>query len=465
LYILLTKYDGAFLGPISNILGYVMNGIFSFLEAIRLPNTGMAIILFTIVIYLCMLPLTIKQQKFSKLSAKMNPEIQVIRDKYKGKKDQESMQAMNSETQAVYAKYGVSQMGTCVQLLIQMPILFALYRVINNMPAYVNTIKEAFFPLVTKLINEPNSSEFLQDRDNFRNTAMINMNRTFGSEEYAAAAGNPASEVVQNAYIDILNKATTLEFSMIAEKYPHLAQDVSNTAALLDRYNNFLGINIGNAPSYMATQAWNGGTNIAFFALIGAFIIPILSAVTQWVNIKLMPQQPTTGNDQAGQMMQTMKMMNTMMPLMSAFFCFTLPAGMGLYWVAGSVVRSIQQVIINRHIDKMDLDELIKKNVEKRKKKMEKLGIDPNKVNTYASMNTRTAGTSTGSTSSSITKNAKNVGRGLTPAAPDLSKQGSVNTTESTVAKTNFKPGSLASKANMVRDYNERNNKNSKGKV
>jgi len=458
LFILLTKYDGAFLGPVANILGYVMNGIFSFLEAIRLPNTGMAIILFTIVIYVCMLPLTIKQQKFSKLSAKMNPEIQVIRDKYKGKKDQESMQAMNSETQAVYARYGVSQMGTCVQLLIQMPILFALYRVINNMPAYVNTIKEAFFPLVTKLISEPNSSEFIQDRENFRNTAMINMNRTFGSEAYAAAAGNPNSEVVQNAYIDILNKATTMEFSLIADKYPHLALDVSNTAALLDRYNNFLGINIGNAPSYMATQAWNGGTNIAFFALIGAFIIPILSAVTQWINIKLMPQQANTGNDQASQMMQSMKMMNTMMPLLSAFFCFTLPAGMGLYWVAGAVVRSIQQVIINRHIDKMDLDELIRKNVEKRKKKMEKLGIDPNKVNTYASMKTRTAGTPT----SSLTSKANQGSTKNTSKAKKANKAAEDTETtenESTLANTNYKPGSLAAKANMVKEYNERNNK------
>ena len=466
MYILLTKYDGTFLGPIANILGYVMNGIFSFLEAIRLPNTGMAIILFTIVIYICMLPLTIKQQKFSKLSAKMNPEIQVIRDKYKGKKDQESMQAMNSETQAVYAKYGVSQMGTCVQLLIQMPILFALYRVINNMPAYVNTIKEAFFPLVTKLINEPGSSEFVQNRDNFRNTAMINMNRTFGSDEYAAAAGNASSEVVQNAYIDILNKATTLEFSLIAEKYPQLATDVSNTAALLERYNNFLGINIGNAPSYMATQAWNGGTNIAFFALIGAFIIPVLSAVTQWINIKLMPQQAAMADGQQNQMMQSMKMMNTMMPLMSAFFCFTLPAGMGLYWVAGAVVRSIQQVIINRHIDKMDLDELIKKNVEKRKKKMEKLGIDPNKVNTYAAMKTRSAGTRDSTPASIIANKANQLADGLSSGGKASEKKASDKDTasESTEANKNYKPGSLAARANMVKDYNERNNKNNKKK-
>ena len=85
----------------------------------------LSIILFTIVIYLLLLPLTIKQQKFSKLSAKMSPELQAIQNKYKDKKnDQAAMMAMNEEQRAVYAKYGVSPSGTCVQLLVQMPILF-----------------------------------------------------------------------------------------------------------------------------------------------------------------------------------------------------------------------------------------------------------------------------------------------------------------------------------------------------
>ena len=128
--ILLTQDSGKILGPISKLLGVLMNGIFLLLDAIGIPNTGLSIILFTFVIYLLMTPLTIKQQKFSKLQSKMNPEIQAIQAKYKNKKDNDSMMAMNMETKAVYAKYGVSPSGSCVQLIIQMPILFALYRVI-----------------------------------------------------------------------------------------------------------------------------------------------------------------------------------------------------------------------------------------------------------------------------------------------------------------------------------------------
>ena len=137
---LLTQNSTFIIGPVAKILGLIMNAIFEFLNLIKIPNIGLAIIIFTIVIYLLLLPLTIRQQKFSKLSAKMSPELQAIQNKYKDKKnDQAAMMAMNEEQRAVYAKYGVSPSGTCIQLLIQMPILFALYRVIYAIPAYVGS--------------------------------------------------------------------------------------------------------------------------------------------------------------------------------------------------------------------------------------------------------------------------------------------------------------------------------------
>ena len=84
--ILMTKSSGMIIGPISTVLGYVMTGIFTVLDKLGMPSIGLSIIIFTIVIYLCLMPLTIKQQKFSKLSAKMNPELQAIQKKYKDKK-------------------------------------------------------------------------------------------------------------------------------------------------------------------------------------------------------------------------------------------------------------------------------------------------------------------------------------------------------------------------------------------
>lgn len=428
--IILTQNQTFLIGPVAKLLGYIMEGIFFCLDKIGIPNIGLSIILFTIVIYLLMMPLTIKQQKFSKLSAKMNPELQAIQAKYKNKKDNESMMRMNEETQAVYAKYGVSATGSCVQLLVQMPILFALYRVIYAMPAYVGKIKDAFFPLVDKLIAQAGSTEFIQT---FKDATMFT--KQFSNEAFTG--GN--MDYVRNTFVDVLNRASTSEWNSIAEKFPSLSADVNSTLETLEIYNNFLGLNIGNSPSFIVKEAISSG---AYLMVAAAIAVPLLSAITQWINTKLMPQPESNNNSQDNPMASSMKTMNYMMPVMSAIFCYTLPAGMGLYWIAGSVVRSIQQVIINKHIDKMDLDELIKKNVEKRNKKLEKSGINPKTINNYANMSTRSIA-SKASSSSSMTQEER-----------DLAMKKSTE-----YYSKNAKPGSIASKANMVKQYNEKNNR------
>lgn len=434
--ILLTQNSTFIIGPVSKLLGFIMEGIFWVLDKLGIPNIGLAIILFTIVIYLLLMPLTIKQQKFSKLSAKMNPELQAIQAKYKNKKDNDSMMAMNQETQAVYAKYGVSPSGSCLQLLIQMPILLALYRVIYSMPAYVGQIKDAFFPLVDKLIKADSNAEFIQSF-----SAASQFAKQFVNEAFNAGS---ISTYVQNTYIDVMNKLSSAEWTSIADKFPELAEDVTNTVNTLDRYNNFLGLNIADSPAFAVSRAMETGS---WLLVVGALLIPILSGLTQWINVKLMPQAATPSNGTNGSaqqdtMAQSMKMMNATMPIMSIIFCFTLPSGMGLYWIAGSVVRTIQQVIINKHIDKMDMDEMIKKNIEKRNKKLEKAGIDPKTLNNYATMSTRNVSTAPkASTKPSMTQEERD--EAMKKATEYYNK--------------NAKPGSIAAKANMVKQYNENN--------
>ena len=150
---LLTQNSGKILGPIAKVLGYLMNAIYVFMDKfLNIQNVGLTIIVFTIVIYFCLLPLTYKQQKFSKMSQIMNPEFRQFRKKYKNRRDQASVQAMNEETQAVYQKYGVSPSGSCIFMIIQLPILFALYRVIYNVPAYITNVKNTFDGLVTGIM-------------------------------------------------------------------------------------------------------------------------------------------------------------------------------------------------------------------------------------------------------------------------------------------------------------------------
>ncbi|MBO4395567.1 MAG: YidC/Oxa1 family membrane protein insertase [Eubacterium sp.] len=96
-------------------------------------NTGMCIIFLTIVVYILMYPLNSKSQKSSRMMGKIQPEIKAIQKKYKGKRDQASQMKMNEETQALYAKYGISMFGGCLPLLVTMPVLWCLYKVMMGM--------------------------------------------------------------------------------------------------------------------------------------------------------------------------------------------------------------------------------------------------------------------------------------------------------------------------------------------
>ena len=165
---------------------------------------------------------------------------------------------------------------------------------------------------------------------------------------------------------------------------------------------------------------------------IGAILIPFLAWFTQWLNYKLMPQATSSNNsDAANSMEATMKTMNTTMPLMSAFFCLTLPVGMGIYWIAGAVIRSVQMLVINRHMANLDLDKLIKKNMEKAQKKRAKEGLPPQKITNQAHQNARKI-------------NTANI---------------QVEQKDSGSAPKDYKPGSLASKANLVKQFEEKNKK------
>ena len=443
---MLTPYDGAILGPIAKVLGILMNAVFTVLDKIGIPNVGLSIIIFTIVIYLLMTPLTYKQQKFSKLSQRMNPELQAIQAKYKGKKDQESMNRMNDETRAVYDKYGVSPTGSCVQLAIQMPILFALYRVIYAMPAYVNKIGDTYRVLADNILSN--------DNGNFISNSGID-----AVDKIVKQYGKSFTEGtdLKNGIVDIINKISSADLHTIANHYDlnKLTYDgqliISELDAkgkilnrgLIDQFNNFIGLNIGDSPSQLLSIAWKNTNGIQWGIVIGALLIPFLAAATQWINTKLMPQPANDSkNPQSDTMNSTMKSMNTMMPIMSAVFCFTLPAGMGLYWIAGAVVRSIQQVAINKLIDKENVEDIIKKNAEKAKEKAKKRGENAEKLSKYGTMNTKTTNLS------SVSSMSKKEKEEAYNKAMEIRKNNS-----------NVNPNSLTAKANMVSDYNARNNK------
>lgn len=430
---ILTANQGKILGPLAKLLGMAMNGIYFLLSKIGITNVALTIIVFTVIIYLCLMPLTVKQQKFSKMTQIMNPEIQAIQKKYKNRRDQESMAKMNEETQAVYKKYGVSPTGSCVQMVIQLLILLPLYRVIYNVPGYITSIKNMFTDAVAGIMGTSGFADTMQsfyDSAKDGNYVMKNIAATFTGTDTE----------IGNHIIDVLYRCTAGNWQTLKELFPHVSDALAAAQTQIDQVNNFLGVSVVYSPKNIIVTSFHEGHYI-FIAL--GILIPVLSLLTQFLNIRLMPTAGgTDGNSMAGQM----KMMSYMMPLYSFILVFFLPTGLGVYWITGSVVRTIQQLLINRHLNKMDLDALVKKNqakmVAKEKKRVEKKGVSQNTMTNAAKINTR-------SIDSSQKKN--------TMASKTNVNTGSQNSANSGNKK--YKEGSLAAKANMVRDFNNKNTK------
>lgn len=468
----LTAYQGSILGPIAKFLGWIMDGIYNVLyQVFGVQSVVVSIIILTILIYMCLLPLTIKQQKFSKLSQKMQPEMNAIREKYKNKKDQASAMAMQQETQLVYEKYGVSPTGSCVQMLIQFPILLALYRVFYNIPGYISSIRyqlgvekvgKDFVAvkngIVDGIINSGDDylSKLSTLMSDYKVVTSSGLNSSNVVDKLSTLASNGDQSGLNNYIVDILYKlpseawtnAETVDFvtgnifsrttntvDTLMAHFSGLEDVISDTFSKIGDFNYLLGLNISDTPwniinSNFLSRNW--------LLLILALMIPVISYLTQVISIKMMPAPASNGNDATANQMKTM---NTMMPLFSLFLCFTVPVGLGIYWIFSAVVRSVQQFFINKHMENLDLDDIIAKNQEKARIKREKRGITEEKMRAAAAMNTRTIG------------NKANILNG----GDDSERESALEHAEE--VKKNAVSGSMASKANLVRDFNERNNR------
>lgn len=403
-------------GQIAWLLGKFMDAIYNVMNGVfGIQNIGLCIIIFTIIIYTLMIPLTIKQQKFSKMSSVMNPEIQKIQKKYAGKKDQASMMKQQEEMQLVYEKYGTSPTGGCLPLLIQMPVLFALYPVIQNIPNYVEGVKNTYMPLVNEIMA---TNGFQKIMETIGEAKPILMNAS--NYDYSVA----------DTLVNVLYKFQDATWGTLIDQIPSVEQTALAVKNTISSMNMFLGINIAEAPLTMFMD------NVKSFSIVGiiiAALIPVLAGLTQFLSVKLQPQPAA---DPENQMAQSMKTMTYTMPLFSVFLCFTMPAGIGIYWCASAMVRCIQQVAINKYLSTMPVDDLIKKNQEKAAKKREKKGTNADKLSKMATTSTR-----------NVTEKKSSI--------PDKEKEAKIQ--KAAEVTQNAKPGSLASKANLVRSYNNSN--------
>ncbi|MDO5564738.1 MAG: YidC/Oxa1 family membrane protein insertase [Eubacteriales bacterium] len=435
--------EGGLLGPLSFIFGKVMNLIFIGLDKIGIGNVGIAIILFTIFTRILLYPFTQKQQKQSRMMSYIQPEVSAIQEKYKDRKDQESIMAMQRETKAVYEKYGTSMTGSCLQLLIQMPIIFALYRVIMRIPAYVDGIKNHYINIINAFggTNREGITKVAYKITEIANgnkalTGFISRSNDLGLTKADGIMNSSLSfEQIRNYIIDFLYNLNPTQMNDIAQNFNGAIQnaDYETSVTYLNNANLFLGMNLSTSP-------WDGWrTTIAYVA------IPILAGASQYFSAKLMMAKKKATNplQEEDQMQQTMKSMNIMMPLMSLVFCFTFATGIGIYWITTSVLMVAQQIFINNKLDSTPIEEMIKENIRKANKKRAKKGMAPLDENV---------------TAKKIIIKEKKEEEQIKQREEKIKLQ-----EEKTKKSENYyfdnNENSIFAKMNMVKKYNEKNNK------
>ncbi len=315
------KQPGFIVGPIAIVLGFVVNFIFNLIYGVAPDNSlGFTIIIFTIFTRIVMLPLVQKQMKSMKKMQDIVPLTNEIKEKYKGKTDQESKQKETMEIQKLYQENGVNPLAGCLPMFIQMPIFFALNQVVRNSYQYIDKINVVYTNLSEKIMEIPNYM-----------TTVTSLLSTDGkiTRVPKGVDFDLASVADMNQAVNIFSANDWME--IIATAPANVANDIYTILIEKNTIDTFFGMNLSENPTLLSITV----------------IIPILSVITTFLTSWLSMKGNTSLNDNS-QQAQQQKMMLYMMPVMMGFFSFQLTAGVGLYWITSSLFQIGQQLVINK---------------------------------------------------------------------------------------------------------------------
>jgi len=331
------------------------------------PNYGVAIILFTVFIKVCLSPLDLKSRRSMKRMSEINPKMEELKKKYANDREK-----LNQKTQELYKKEKINPLSSCLPMLLTMPILFAMFGAMRHI---------ANEQLVTQFLQMINGQEvmlepFLWIRnlwmpDNFAMPMMPNLNSLRAIDQNMWEGVIRTFEGINPLLF--ADKEAFEAFTAFIASIPAVAgQNAGENKALYDAFiASIPGIlQLPEFTEHYATASGLSNINLivfrfsVFVQMNGYYVLPILCVVSQWASQKLMPQTaaaaaPTAGGQQAG-MGKTMMML---MPLMSLWFCTTSSAAFALYWVASSVIAALQQLAFTRYFAWQDLKASVAKEV------------------------------------------------------------------------------------------------------
>ena len=323
------REPGKIIGPIADLMGQIYNMLFDALHSnTSAGSLGLAIIIFTLIVKIILFPLMVKQQKSSFKMQQMKPELDKIKAKYAGKTDQMSQQRMAFEMQELQRKNGASMMGGCLPMLIQLPILYALFYLFQNAYVYVDAIGANYVNIANAIIDIPTALR-------------MEVFQPF-AQEFVDAYKN--MDIIKDGFdMSQVNDVVMLVGNMKQDDWAIVLQNLGTQgvelAGLLETKNNietFLTIPL-------VTKAGLGFPGI---------IIPIAAGATTYLQTKIMNAMNPQNNDPSNPAAAMTKSMLYTMPIMMGVFSITMPAGLGLYWTISNLFGIVQQVILTKYYRK-----------------------------------------------------------------------------------------------------------------
>lgn len=344
-------------------LGWILDLFYRFLG-----NYGFAIILFTVFIKLVLFPLDLKQRKSMAKTQKIQPLLTEIQKKYANDKEKQSQ-----ETMKLYQKYGINPMSGCLPMIIQLPIIFALYWVVRKPIAYMMGVDAAEIWRIAEAFNQ-----------------------------WAAANADLVPEALKSVipltYQKGLGNANTfgmheIQIAELLFRYPEILQNslITTWDKVLNPINfSFFGIDLSQVPNLGSFL----GIFIGRFSAIDKstallWVIPVLSGVTSFLTTRINSAGTAPKKDKKAVLSEeekaqkasgsttndTMRSMTAIMPLFSTWFAFTLPAAVGLYWTISNVIQMLSHVLVGKFMTDDISDEEIEgeiNNVRKNRKNSKK---------------------------------------------------------------------------------------------
>lgn len=299
-------------------------------------NYGVSVILFALVVNLVLTPFMAKSKKGMMRTSRLQPQMQELQRRHEG-----NPQKLNQEMQKLYQENGASPMSGCLWSLIPFPILIALYSVIRQPLTRMMFVAQEVVDAVQTFFVDSGLYTIPAKQDAYYEIKLANLAHEHWDELQAALAGK-------------LEGLLNIDFG-------------------------FIGLNLGSQPewNFMFNTDWSDVS--VWLPALGLFLIPFISAFLSWVSMKISNASQPQANEQAA---ASMKSMNIMMPLMSVWICFVMPAAMGIYWIANSVFGMTRDFILTKvytkKLDKEDAERIAARSA--REKELEAKRIETERL-------------------------------------------------------------------------------------